>query len=176
MDYFDGVAAKLVSLAPGERLIGRVRLQKIAYLLNALGLETGLSFSYYHYGPFSRDLDQGTDDAKSFGWIDEERENRLSDGASYSVFILKPKAADAPDLDLGEMGEAGARALVEKFAGVSATILELAATAHWLSEVEKVDNWREEIALRKGVKTQSGRLEQAEALLRECGLPPGVAA
>jgi uncharacterized protein len=175
MDYFDGVAAKLVALAPNQKLIGRVRLQKVAYLLDALGLKTGLSFSYYHYGPFSRDLDQGTDDARSLGWISEVKESRVGDGATYSVFSLEPKAENAPDLDLGEMGEARARELVEKFAGVSATILELAATAHWLSEVEKVANWRDEIVLRKGIKTQSGRLDQAIFLLGECGLPPGVA-
>jgi hypothetical protein len=55
------------------------------------------------------------------------------------------------------------------------TVLELAATAHWLEREEKVGNWQEEIVRRKGTKTQSGRLDQALSLLKELGLPPGAA-
>ncbi len=176
MEYFDGIARTIISFAPEKRLIGRVRLQKVAYLLDALGMQTGLKFNYYHYGPFSRDLDLGTDDAKSLGLIEEIRKSRDGDGAAYSVFSLLPKAESEPSLELGAMEEARARALVEKFAGVNSTVLELAATAHWLVQVEKVVDWNKEIQLRKGVKTQSGRLELAIALLHECGLQPGISA
>lgn len=52
--------------AAGGRLVSRVRLQKIAYLLEKLGAESGFRFSYHHYGPYSRDLDNAILDAEAF--------------------------------------------------------------------------------------------------------------
>jgi uncharacterized protein YwgA len=175
MDYFDGVAAKLVQLAPAQQLVGKVRLQKVAYLLNELGLQTGLKFSYYHYGPYSRDLEQGIDEARSFRWLEEKQQHRAGDGATYTIYELGEKSDEAPPFDLLGMDELKARELINRFSGVTSTVLELAATAHWLVAYEKVADWETEIKLRKGVKTESGRLDRAIDLLREVGLRPGLA-
>ncbi len=43
--------------AAGGRLVSRIRLQKIAYLLDQFGPKSGFTYSYHHYGPFSRDID-----------------------------------------------------------------------------------------------------------------------
>ena len=84
----EDVVAAVLAAAGGE-LTGRVRLQKAVYLMDRLGLESGFSFDYHHYGPFSRDLDNATADAKAFGLVEEEFERRQSDGATYSIFRLK---------------------------------------------------------------------------------------
>ena len=58
---------------------------------------------------------------------------------------------------------------------MSATVLELAATIHWLAVYEKRLDWQEELVVRKGVKTENGRDKEALNLLGELKLPPAVA-
>jgi hypothetical protein len=64
--------------------------------------------------------------------------------------------------------------LIKRFSATDSTVLELAATAHWLAVVEKIGDWRSEIRLRKGIKTENGRLERAVDLLRELKLRPAA--
>ncbi len=168
----EDVVAAVLAAAGGE-LTGRVRLQKAVYLMDRLGLESGLSFHYHHYGPFSRDLDNAIADAKAFGLVEEEFERRQSDGATYSIFRLKKR----PKLEaFGKLGEAKAGELACLFAATNVTVLELAATVDWLSRVEKYSDWKSEITKRKGVKVQGGRLEKAVELLAQLNLsPPTIA-
>lgn len=174
MTHFDKLVAELVAMTPNKELIGKVRLQKTAYLLGAKGLNTGLSFSYHHYGPYSRDLDIGTDEALSSSLINEVQRDLAQGGASYSVFTLADNGHDLPSLDVGSLDKLSIKQLLLKFSGTSSMILELAATAHWLAEVEKVSDWRSELIARKGAKTNNGRLERAIDLLKEISLSPGV--
>ena len=168
----DIVAA--VVKAAGGTLIGRVRLQKAVYLLDRLGLESGLSFEYHHYGPFSRDLDNATADAKAFGLIEEAFERRQKDGAAYSIFRLKGMPNEEA---YGKLGAARAGELTQVFAETNVTVLELAATVDWLWRVEKYPDWKSEITKRKGVKVQGGRLEKAVEFLSRLNLtPPAVPA
>jgi hypothetical protein len=81
----------------------RVRLQKTVYLLDRLGLNSSFGYEYHHYGPYSRDLDNATADAKAFGMIEENYERRQSDGAMYSIFRLSPSAAQKEEA-YGELG------------------------------------------------------------------------
>jgi len=164
------IVAAVLSAAGGE-MVGRVRLQKAVYLLDRLGLGSGFSFDYHHYGPFSRDLDNATADAKAFGLVDERFEQRQSDGATYSVFSLK----DAPASPrFGELSAERARDLARRFVQTNVTVLELAATIDWLWRVERYSDWRSELIKRKGAKVRSGRLEKAVQLLQELNLPPPV--
>ena len=64
------LVADLVLLAGGE-LTGRVRLQKIMYLLDHKGMESGAGYFYYHYGPYSEDLWDAVSDAKFFDGLRE---------------------------------------------------------------------------------------------------------
>ena len=50
------------------------------------------------------------------------------------------------------------------------TVLELAATIHWLREKEKVADWRRELKMRKGAKADDARITKAEALLQKLSL------
>lgn len=155
--------------AAGGRLVSRIRLQKIAYLLDKLGASSGFSYSYHHYGPYSRELDIAILDAEAFKKIEEEFERRQSDGARYSVFKLK---GEAQSYSYSFLLENRHRKLVKDLSRVNVTILELAATAHWLAEEERVPDWKAEIVRRKGSKTGGTRLEEATKLLLRLGLQP----
>jgi uncharacterized protein len=165
----DKVAA--VVGAAGGTLVSRVRLQKAVYLLDQLGFTSGFKYEYHHFGPYSRDLDLATGDAKALGVVGEEIRHRANDGASYSVFkLLEPDKASAEAL--GSLGRTRAAQLVQQFAQTHVTVLELAATIDWLWRYEGYADWRNEIARRKPMKVGSGRLDRAIALLRELDLLP----
>lgn len=153
--------------AAGGRLVSRIRLQKIAYLLDQLGADSGFSYSYHHYGPYSRDLDNAILDAKAFDLVKEDYEHRKSDGARYSVFVRQNSAKAYQ-----RVNDSRLRDVTRRLASHDVTVLELAATAHWLEKVERVSDWKAEIRRRKGSKTENGRLEKATKLLAEVGLAP----
>ena len=149
-----------------------MRLQKSVYLLDQLGLGSGFKFNYHHYGPYSRDLDNATADAKAFGLIDENLAHRESDGALYSIFRLKD-VASAQTHAYGKLGAQKAEELVKTFARTNVTVLELAATIDWLWRFEAHrDDWHNEIAKRKPVKVKNGRLQKAVELLAMLGMTP----
>jgi len=164
------LVADLVKLAGGE-LTGRVRLQKIVYLLDQKGLGSGAGYIYYHYGPYSEDLWDAVSDAKLFEELREETTVSPDGWATpYSVFKLNDPRK-RPDV-LGGLPADEASSLLAKLRGVNSTVLELAATVHWLACVERVPNWRTEIELRKAGKTGQGRLDGAVELLKDLGLAP----
>lgn len=167
----EDIVTAIVAAAPGGELIGRVRLQKTAYLLERLGLGADLPFEYHHYGPYSRELDNATEDAKAFGLLEEQRMPRSSDGALYSAFFLKEGAEIQPNM-YGHLGRDRVAQLVADFARTNVTVLELAATVDWIVRREHVDDWKNEITKRKGQKVLGGRLERAVDLLRNLGLAP----
>jgi uncharacterized protein YwgA len=161
----------LVQAAGGE-IVGKVRLQKMVYLLDQLGLGSGFSFEYRHYGPYSEDLAEKIEDNVVFGHLAEVIRRRQSDGVPYSVF----KASSVGEgekidniLPLDRIADA-----LRKMQERSSTVLELAATIHWLAEIEKVDDWKAELIRRKGAKTQSGRDERAVELLEALHMPPAA--
>lgn len=164
-------ATRIIRDAGGE-LIGRTRLQKIAYLLQLAGYGDEFHFNYKHYGPFSDDLAQGMEIASAFGQVQEE-EHRANWGGWYSVYRLPtPQPPEEPN-----------RAkFVQLAKGIGAVELELAATAAFLYHVEGIgrtkpgDPWTETRA-RKPEKAQEGRLEKAAAeyaRLRSLDTPTGL--
>jgi uncharacterized protein YwgA len=158
-----------IVIAAGGRLVSRVRLQKVTYLLDKLGAKSGFGFAYHHYGPYSRDLDNAVLDAEAFDKIKESFERRQSDGARYSVFesIEGNGAHEYTYLANGRL-----RDRAKELAAVNVTVLELAATAHWILKEEQVAAWKAEIVRRKGAKTKNGRLDEAVQLLSRLGLEP----
>jgi uncharacterized protein YwgA len=162
--------------AGGGQLIGRVRLQKALYLLEQLGLGSGMPFEYHHYGPYSRELDNAMADAKTLGLINEQFEHRQSDGAMYSIFKLCQGTAIHDEV-FARLGKEKVSALVHRFSKTNVTVLELAATIDWLWRSEHIPDWRSEVKKRKGKKVQGGHLEKAVELLKELALsPPAVGA
>lgn len=167
MPELDDLVVGTIALAGGE-LVGRIRVQKVVYLLDQLGLASGAPFEYHHYGPYSEAVSDAIADAKFWGELEEVVNFRVVDGAPYSTFKT---SADAPE-EIGELDAENARYYLERFAGCSSTVLELAATVHWLAFVENVPDWRAEIEVRKAGKTGNGRLQQALSLLTDIGLSP----
>ncbi|RWM88950.1 MAG: hypothetical protein EOR84_25635 [Mesorhizobium sp.] len=162
------IVAAIVDAAGGE-LVSRIRLQKIAYLLDQLGLESNFEYQYFHYGPYSRDLDNAVADAEAFNLIEEHFGSRKSDGARYSIFHLKTKPTHS---SFGKIDDDRARRLAQTFSKTNVTVLELAATVHWLCFKENRKDWSAEIVKRKGAKTRDGRLEKAIELLASLELAP----
>lgn len=161
----EDIVADVVAAA-GDKIVGRIRMQKVFYLLDQLGLNSGFDYEYRHYGPYSADLSEAIEDAKAFAGLQEETHRRQSDGVPYSVFKLV--ASDRRVMpNIGSLPAATVRNALAKMNRRSATVLELAATIHWLANVERVDDWRSELDNRKGPKTVGGRVSQAEDLLRE---------
>src|SRR6516162_1905831 len=114
------LVAQVVS-ASGGSVYGRVRLQKMFYLLDRIGLGSELDYEYHYYGPYSAELTEQIKDAVAFGFIEETPARRASDGVPYSVF-------GRPTVELGESLGAldrrtSERALV-RMQGESATVLE----------------------------------------------------
>lgn len=157
--------------AAGGQVIGKVRLQKLVYLLDKLGVPTGFSFTYHHYGPFSEELADVVEDHVVFGRLSAEQRRR-ADGVPFVVYKAIHHNHEERSRSLDSPGVKAALAAMQR---PSTTVLELAATIHWLAFVERVENWRAELVRRKGVKTEQGRTAEALALLKELGLAPAVA-
>ncbi|MEJ1119234.1 hypothetical protein V9K92_12235 [Phyllobacterium sp. CCNWLW109] len=146
-------AAAIVQDAGGH-IVGRTRLQKIAYILVASGLEEEFAFSYKHYGPYSEDLAQLTSDASLLGFI-KETEKTASWGGVYSVFDIANFAEGNPSVEREPLAKLAAAA--------DAIELELAATALYLAKEGIGDPWAE-TERRKPEKSTGGRLERAKDL------------
>jgi hypothetical protein len=139
----------------GGCIVGRTRLQKIAYLLSVAGLESGFSFAYKHFGPYSEDLAVAARDEQLLGYF-EEQEHVASWGGNYSIYTLTSQIPTAPS---------SARTMFSAIAvGANAIELELAATAVFLAENGYKKPW-EETERRKPEKSENGRLEGAKLLL-----------
>jgi len=161
----------LVSAAGGE-LVGKIRLQKVVYLLDQMGLSSPFSFEYHHYGPYSADLADSIEDDVAFGYLAAEQRRRQSDGVPYVAY--RAIGADEGNSWDAYLPDDEIRSALGQMQHRSATVLELAATIHWLAVIERNENWSAELIRRKGAKAQGGRDQQALELLRSLRLPPAV--
>jgi uncharacterized protein len=146
-------AAEIVRDAGGQ-IIGRTRLQKIAYILEAAGLGAGFPFRYKHYGPYSEQLADAAQTAGIVGMLNE-RETPAAWGGVYSIYhsLLPPE----------DRVHETRRRLAQELVNVDAVELELAATALFLAYERFQDPWGE-TARRKPEKADGGRLQRAHSL------------
>jgi hypothetical protein len=155
-------AARIVQDAGGE-LVGRTRLQKIAFLLELAGLGDEFSFEYRHYGPYSEDLAEAMEVAAALGPVKEEE--KLADwGGRYSIYSLPEGSVGPPDL--------ARAAFIQQAKRIDAVELELAATAAYLFSkggigVRGAGNPWQETRRRKPGKAANGRLESAARAYEE---------
>lgn len=160
---------QLLNAAGGE-IVGKVRLQKTVYLLDQVGMDSGFSYEYHHYGPYSAELAKTVDEEVVSHKIDEEVRRR-ADGVPYSVFRLRHESGGSEASSvLGLLSFDRAREALAVMQQRDATVLELASTIHWLTSVEHLEDWRGELARRKGIKASTGRVERAVDLLKDIGL------
>jgi len=159
----------LIQAAGGE-IVGKIRLQKVVYLLDQMGLQSGFSFDYHHYGPYSEMLAEQVDDDVIFGRLTASKGRRVRDGVPYVIYKASSRG-NGERLDTHLSADRIHKALID-MQNRSATELELAATIHWLAFAENQKDWRGELVRRKGAKTQDGRDKQALDLLKSLGLAP----
>jgi len=150
-------AAQIVRDA-GGRIVGRTRMQKIAFLLELTGLGEGFHFEYKHYGPYSDELTKAIRAAAAFGLVNVD-EQQTSWGGWYSTY----SAAD----QRGKLSLKEPVSLAMEAAKLDPVELELAATAAYLKIFEGYDDPWSETARRKPEKAANGRLESAKAAYRQ---------
>lgn len=140
----------------GGRVVGRTRLQKMAFILEASGLGSGFPFIYKHYGPYSEELSGASRTAAILGLLNET-ESPASWGGMFSIF----EANIPPDPNVPE----ARRRITQETVNADAIELELAATALYLhfARIGAANVWAE-TARRKPDKSASGRLDRARAL------------
>lgn len=144
-------AAEIVRDAGGQ-IVGRTRLQKIAFFLEAAGLGAGFPFRYKHYGPYSDLLAYAALNASALRMINEME--KVADwGGTYSIFTSQ--LDDGPNPVRAK--------LAQQMASADAVELELAATATYLALEGHRDPWGE-TKRRKPEKSDSGRLDNARRL------------
>ena len=150
-----------VIMLNGGKLVGKTRLQKIFYLLEAKKVGYGIDFDYVHFGPFSAELAQGAEDATSAGLIDAESKLGYHE-VPYVIYELKNFDEKKPG---GKLDKERLRA-IEIMKGYSALELEIAATAVYLRENGFSDNFIEELKIRKPQKATPERINKAQSLIR----------
>ncbi|MBZ5582420.1 MAG: hypothetical protein LAQ30_09510, partial [Acidobacteriia bacterium] len=138
----------------GGRIVGRTRLQKISFILEAAGLGTGFPFKYKYYGPYSEELSAASDVAGVLGLLREIKQP-ASWGGSYSTYTTEM----APDRNTPQ----ARLRIAQETVNTDAVELELAATALFLTREGVVNPW-DETARRKPDKAANGRLQQAKQL------------
>jgi hypothetical protein len=140
----------------GGKIVGRTRLQKLAYFLELAGLGEGFAFEYRHYGPYSEDLASAAQLADFLGYLDEA-ETPTNWGGFYSVYTTEdrvPVSADHARLQIAKRG-----------AMADPIELELAATAAFFAAQGHTDPWGE-TAKRKPEKATESRLSNAKLLYK----------
>ena len=141
----------------GGQIIGRTRLQKLAYLLEVSGLGAGFAFKYKHYGPYSEDLANAAESAHLVGTL-EERQCQTDWGGFYSIYSVVGSNSISPN--------AARVALASLAVDADPVELELAATAVFLSRDGFDEPWLETLK-RKPEKATDLRLKRAKELYKE---------
>jgi hypothetical protein len=152
IDYAHRAAA--IVRDAGGYIVGRTKLQKIGFFLEAAGVGSGFPFRYKHYGPYSEQLAAAAQHAAALRLI-IENESVANWGGQYSTFFtqMPPDPSTHP---------ARAR-LAQEMVNADAVELELAATAAFFAYERFPDPWAE-TARRKPEKAEAGRLERAKQL------------
>lgn len=138
----------------GGRIVGRTRLQKIGFILEAAGVGSGFRFKYKHYGPYSEELTNASRTATVLGYM-SETEQPATWGGTFSTFEARiPLDANVED---------ARRCIFRETVTADAIELELAATALFLAREGFQNAWGE-TARRKPEKAADGRLDRARVL------------
>lgn len=140
----------------GGKVVGRTRLQKIAYLLDVVGYGDEFHFAYKHYGPYSEDIAASATMGALLGSLSEE-EHEAKWGGTYSIYTADISSS------IAEVSS-GRCSLAKQAAVADAVELELAATAVYLARDGHDDPWAE-TERRKPEKVTGNRLNNAKVLL-----------
>lgn len=111
---------------------GKKSLQKMVYLARAFGLETGYSFRFHYYGPYSDSL------AADFEELLETQQVGLLGNSRHKYCVGEAFSKNLTEQHgLGADEEAGIAELIKRFGSKSPSDLELYATIYFIDHNEK---------------------------------------
>lgn len=118
-------------------LEGRVRIQKIMYLLRRShpSLLAGVNFYYHHYGPFSSEVASSVMGALSWQVLEQRIESFDEEMQRYEYRLGRGATSSASPLD--PESRADVARVVEQVKGEHWRTLELAATVDFLQQSEQ---------------------------------------
>jgi hypothetical protein len=150
----------------GGQVVGKTRLQKMFYLLDASGLESGFDYEYHYFGPFSAELAQWSDFAIVSGRILYDEKPGYHE-VPYGVFTTtEPKLAR-----VGAMSAAEVECQLHTMAEFSALELEVGATLVFLRRSGLPgDQAEKELVARKPTKATAIRIKRAHELINRLGI------
>jgi uncharacterized protein YwgA len=164
------VAAVLAGiLEVAQKLSGRIRVQKLTYLLQQKGLSdlAEVEFVYHHYGPYSEDVADVLSRAVRSGVFAEKAESFDDEWQRYEYSLGRDSAAYISSLSTESRQII--RSTVSLTAGLHWRVLELAATALFLKkrDVSSLDDAvSQAISLKPGCRgyeaTAVGLLQKLE--------------
>lgn len=152
----DSLAALVALIRAHDTLHGRVRLQKLGYLLQQMGFAPlrHVRFSYHHYGPYSDQLAGVLDQAVASGLVVEHVQTTAEQRRRF-MYEVEPQHEDLSQLDLSPEQVQALSAFHEATKAYHWRTLELAATVIYLE--------------------RRSELTRARALERALGLKPACA-
>jgi hypothetical protein len=165
MNELDRLLVQIIALEGGT-VVGKTRLQKMLYLLDQCGLNSGCRYDYRHFGPFSTQIAESAEDVCELNILRYEEKPGFH-AVPYGVYQLAKKIEVAD-----EIGSLPRFVVEEKLAimrGYTAIDLELAATLKYLRNTG-MKNPVEALKDLKPAKSTPDRLRKAQELLREMGL------
>ena len=153
-------------------LEGRVRIQKIMYLLrrSAPQVLDGVNFFYYHYGPFSSTIVDSINGALSWRVL-EQRVQTFKDDKQRYEYVLGTGAAESAE-PLDGPAKAAVTRVVNMVKDEHWRTLELAATIDFLQQSENISP---DAALERSLELKPLCIDykaKARALLERLRLPP----
>lgn len=178
LEALQNTLASIVAIVDQQGEVhGRVRLQKLGYLLQQSGFAPirATRFAYHHYGPYSEQLAGALDQAVASGLIEEERRDQPS-GRKLYAYKLRREHPDYEYLKLSPADQDVVRKFMSTGKGAHWRALELTATVVYLERNTK----REGVISREAAITRALGLkpdckpyrEAAETLLAELGFGP----
>ena len=162
------IDGKLVEASGGD-IDTRIRIQKVAFLLALKGYRhfRAHSFTYHHFGPFSREISDAVQSAVSGGLL-EEREEKFTDGTKkYSYHLSEAGRAYADEEVLGDKMLDYVLAFKEQHWRA----LELAATVAYLESRKRSASRDDAFALAKKLKPETAPFaDKAKKILEDLNL------
>lgn len=158
--------AGIIAGHDNKTVVGRTRLQKTVWLLQAVELPSGYDFKMHHYGPYSEGLQADLSVVKAMGLVKEDVKESQN-GKEYSVFTADESAA------LEQLEKF--REPLDKIKSVEdPVVLELAATYGAFRKMGLAHSVAlKELKAKKGAKCRDECLTAASELLSNLKLPWG---
>lgn len=165
LDDLRNALAALVAIVRGhDPLHGRVRLQKLAYLLQQMRFEPleYVHFAYHHYGPYSDALAGVLDQAVASGLV-KEHEHTTAEQRRQFTYEVDEAHGDLRLLGLTEAQQHAVSAFHQATKQAHWRTLELAATVVFLerhSQLDRSDALARALKLKPACASYQGQATQ----------------